>query len=118
MSLEICVGGVRSFAELALVWPFIRVSPARNFFMIRSELYKLPPSPHVNNQSFLPVERLVALRAFELSDVDVRLHVARVVRFGVHREAADVALITFDLQVNDVQVIDDVRSVLESGMKV
>ena len=67
----------------------------------------------MDKQCFLPTEIFAALITLELSDVAVSFHMSRVMCFGIHRETTDVALISFYPEVNNVEMIDDMRFVFE-----
>lgn len=69
--------------------------------------------PLMYQQSFFPTEILAALIALELSNITVSFHMSCVMRFGIHCEATDVALISLYSEMNNVKMIDDMRFVFE-----
>lgn len=66
------------------------------------------------HQRLLSTKFLFTLVAFKISNVVVSLYVIRVVSLRVHRKTTKAALISFDTKMNYVEVIDDMRFVLES----
>jgi hypothetical protein len=112
--LEICVRCVRSIAVLALVWPDSVVGSARQSPSVLL-LISTSISPLMHHQRFLPTKLLPTLNALELLHQTVRHHVVLVVRLRVHGKSTDVALISFDSQVDDIQMVDNMRFVFESA---